>query len=157
MYVAYLFGDFERAGEAAELMRRERRNISPAPWWTRAEWCFVEGLTAVALARKDVSRRKQCVVIGKESHRNMSKWDKHSPSNCRHKQKLLEAELAGMDHSSSSASVLELYREAIEGAKCEGFVQHEALACKRASEYIEQTNDSMSAVEHRCRAWSLYL
>jgi hypothetical protein len=52
---------------------------------------------------------------------------------------------------------LALYDEAIEAASHEGFIQEEALACERASEYLERMNDLKNAVAYRSRAHSLYL
>ena len=159
VYVAYLFGDFERAGQAAEQARRASEDMTPTPWWGRADSCFVEGLAAIALARQDTSQsiRKRNLAIARTNCKTMSKWAKDCPFNFRHKQKLLEAELLGVNSAADPATVLALYNDAIEGAKLEGFVQDQALACERASDYMERTNDLKNAAAYRCRARSLYL
>jgi predicted ATPase len=157
-YTAYMFGDYERAGDIAET-RRGKMGIM-GPFWGRVQFCYIGGLIAIALARTSTSDVKKNMRIGRASCKQMSKWAESCSSNFLHKQKLLEAELSGTNPATTttkSASILALYDEAIEGANREGIIHDEALACERASEYLERMKDLKKAVAYRSRAHSLYL
>jgi hypothetical protein len=156
-YTAYIFGDYKRAGEIAETCRGTMGTMGP--FWGRVQYCYMGGLVAIALARTRKFDVKKNMRIGKASCKQMSKWAEGCSSNFRHKQKLLEAELFGthLVTKTKSASILALYDEAIEGASREGIIHDEALACERASEYLERMKDLKNAAAYRRRAHSLYL
>ena len=154
-YVAYLFGDYERANELEEEIANAKGFATC--FWGKVQVCFIRGLAAIALARENKANSKKCVKIGKESCKEMSTWARNCPSNFYHKQKLLEAELNGMDQDAYSVSVVASYDEAIEGARHEGIIHEEALACERAAEYMDRVNDSKTAAAYRYRARTLYL
>jgi len=153
-YVAYLFGDYERANELEEKIAHGSSAISC--FWGKVQVCFTRGLAAIALARTNATRRKKLLSTGKASCKEMSTWAKICPSNFAHKQKLLEAELAGTMHDAFPSSVMTLYDKAVEGARREGIVHEEALACERAAEYMERVGDSKTALAYRQRASLVY-
>ena len=155
---AYMFGDYERAGDIAETCRSIMTGTLASSFWFNVLQCYMNGLIAIALVRTRTPDVKKNLRIGRASCKQMSKWANSCPSNFWHKKKLLEAELSGTkDPATNSVTVLALYDEAIEAASHEGFIQEEALACERASEYLERMNDLKHAVAYRSRAHSLYL
>ena len=154
-YAAYLFGDYERAHELEEKI--EQTKGATLYFWGRVQVCFIRGLAAIAVARTKMTNREKYMKIGRASYREMLVWAKNCPSNFKHKQKLLEAELKGVAQDAYSPYVVASYDEAVEGARREGIIHDEALACERAAEYMERVNDPRVASAYRFRAQSLYL
>lgn len=154
-YVAYLFGDYDKAFNLEESLAHGKGFTNC--FWGKVQACLFRGLSAIALALKYPTRRKRCLRIGKDCFLEMSTWASHCPSNFRHKQKLLEAELLGTDQGADSTAVLALYDEAIECAGLEGVIHEEALCCERATEYLKRIGDSAAADDYRDRASYLYL
>ncbi len=81
----------------------------------------------------------------KASQKRLKIWAKHAPMNYRHKWQLVEAERCRVTGRPDKAAVL--YDRAIEGAREQGYVNEEALACELAGRcYLEQSRPKVARV-----------
>ncbi|MEG4252722.1 AAA family ATPase [Microcoleus sp. Pol10D4] len=78
-------------------------------------------------------KQQQYLKQVEENQQKMKYWAFHCPANYQHKYDLVEAEKARVLGQSFSA--MEYYDRAIDGAKENGYVQHEALANELAAEF----------------------
>jgi PAS domain S-box-containing protein len=67
------------------------------------------------------------------NQKQMKKWAEQSPSNFQHKYELIEAEKARVLEQTWRAA--KLYKQAIQGARKNGYIQEEALAYELAAEF----------------------
>ncbi|MEG4023844.1 AAA family ATPase [Microcoleus sp. S13C4] len=78
-------------------------------------------------------KQQQYLKQVEENQEKMKYWAQHCPMNYQHEYDLVEAEKARVLGQSFSA--MEYYDRAIDGAKENGYVQHEALANELAAEF----------------------
>ncbi|MEG4034870.1 AAA family ATPase [Microcoleus sp. S36b_A4] len=78
-------------------------------------------------------KQQQYLKQVEENQQKMKYWAQHCPMNYQHEYDLVEAEKARVLGQSFSA--MEYYDRAIDGAKENGYVQHEALANELAAEF----------------------
>jgi predicted ATPase/signal transduction histidine kinase len=101
---------------------------------TVAEYNFYYSLALLAdYPKAETSQQSQlldCVSLNQEK---MKKWAEHAPSNFQHKYQLVEAEKARVIGNNWEA--INLYDQAIQGAKQQGYIQEEALANELAAEF----------------------
>jgi len=81
----------------------------------------------------DESKQQQYLKQVEENQQKMKYWASHCPANYQHKYDLVEAEKARVLGQSFSA--MEYYDLAIDGAKENGYIHHEALANELAAEF----------------------
>jgi predicted ATPase len=81
----------------------------------------------------DKVKQKELLVQVENNQKSMKKWSQHCSENFQHKYDLVEAEKARVLGQNWEAQ--EWYEKAIQGAKCYEFIQEEALAYERASEF----------------------
>ncbi|NUP14394.1 MAG: AAA family ATPase [Polyangiaceae bacterium] len=89
-------------------------------------------LTYAAIATTaDPAQRSALLARISANQEQIAQWALDCPENFRHKHRLVAAEIARLEARSLGAT-LELYDQAIEGARDEGFLQDEAVAAELA-------------------------
>lgn len=139
LQASYLLGDLESARSAERSAGHVQAGI--LGMITSAEHVFYTALTLAASGggEPDVLSRLDALAS------QLSTWASHCPQNFCHKERLVLAERARLAGEPWRAS--QLYREAIEGAAREGFIQDEALANElRARFFLEQHDPQLAAV-----------
>ncbi|MEG4200020.1 AAA family ATPase [Microcoleus sp. Pol12A5] len=133
--VCYLFKQYEEAIEfAREALKYSgyvQSNIS------FIEHTFYYCLILLAQYAQENSgeeeKKQEYLNQVEETQKSLKNWAFHCPANYQHKYDLVEAEKARVLGQSFSA--MEYYDLAIDGAKENGYVQHEALANELAAEF----------------------
>jgi PAS domain S-box-containing protein len=77
--------------------------------------------------------RERSLTRARAQLASLEGWAKACPATHAHKHALALAELAAVEGDAATAS--EAYLQALEGASTAGFLQHEALACRRAARF----------------------
>lgn len=140
LQASYLLGDYETARRSLE-QGAKRTQAGILGMITSAEHAFYAALTLTASG--DVSQPAMAELEALSSQ--LSIWATHCPENFSHKQHLVLAERARLKGESWQA--LQLYRQAIDGAAREGFVQDEAMANElRARLFLDQNEPQLAAV-----------
>ncbi|MFT3839004.1 MAG: AAA family ATPase [Myxococcaceae bacterium] len=130
LQVAYLAGDYPAAAESSREAARVAKGVLGMV--TSAEHVFYTALTVAA--GLEPGTRAAGLEELREAARQLGVWAGHCPRNFRHQQKLLEAEIERVEGSPWQA--MKLYREAIEGAQAEGFIQVAAVANELAARFF---------------------
>ncbi|WP_330220748.1 trifunctional serine/threonine-protein kinase/ATP-binding protein/sensor histidine kinase [[Phormidium ambiguum] IAM M-71] len=107
---------------------------------------FYASLSLLALSRT-ASAKKQQKYLQKVAkyQKKMQQWAKNSPQNYLHKYELVEAEKARILGQNYKAA--EYYDRAIKGAREQGYLQEEALACELAAEfYFHQEREKVAQI-----------
>jgi PAS domain S-box-containing protein len=125
-------GDYAAAHEASE---RAQRII-----WTRpshfetAEYEFYGALSRAGLCESAAAGERRLHVEALAAHcRQLEVWAENCPENFDNRAALAGAELARIEGRDSDA--MRLYEEAIHSARDHGFVNNEAIAYERASDF----------------------
>jgi len=128
----YLAGDYAAAMDATSKLQR-------LPWNTpgvveEAEYHLYGALThAACFARAAADERSRCLDVIAAHHRQLQVWADNYPANFRDRAALVGAEIARLEGRFIDAE--HLYEQAIRSAHDNGFVQNEALAYERASDF----------------------
>jgi predicted ATPase/class 3 adenylate cyclase len=151
--LSYLFG---KPSEAVEHLREARAHVfGAAAMFPSLVFRFYDSLARLAacdgapLAEK---RRLLGAVAANRFH--LSRWARHCPTTHGHKWELVRAERARV--KGDEAAAMRAYDAAIDGARRNGFVQEEALACERAALFWKATGKSRIArtyMTDALRAW----
>ncbi|MBP0048311.1 AAA family ATPase [Marinobacterium sp. AK62] len=133
--VCYLLGEYKAAYLHTESGMALKSSISgtfTTPWLQ-----FLHGLCILALL-PDTSILQQPARIKRvrRTLRQLKKLSRHCPENHLHHLHLLQAELYRSQHQYSKA--MDLYEQAIEHARQQGFVLEEALASELAGRFYQE-------------------
>jgi PAS domain S-box-containing protein len=131
----YLAGDFAAAAEAASQAERLLW-ISQTPL-DAAEchlYCALSHAAVCDSATAD--ERQQHVEALIAHHRQLAVWAQNGPENFEHRAALVGAEIARLEGRELDA--MRLYERAIQSARANGFVHHEALAHELAGRFFLQ-------------------
>ncbi|KAB8318835.1 AAA family ATPase [Tolypothrix campylonemoides VB511288] len=79
------------------------------------------------------SEQEQFLMQVERNQEKMKYWAHHCPMNYQHKYELVEAEKARV--LGQILIAMEYYDRAIQGARVQGYIQEEAVACERAAEF----------------------
>ncbi|MEG4108156.1 AAA family ATPase [Microcoleus sp. S13_C5] len=128
----YLFKDYERSVENAKIASKY---VDPVrALMVFSEYNFYDSLARLAqYFHVAASEQEQSMTRVVENQNKMKYWAQNCPANFQHKYDLIEGEKARVLGQSFSA--MEYYDLAIDGAKENGYVQHEALANELAAEF----------------------
>lgn len=149
LQAAYLAGDPALARQCSE------RAVAALPgilgMFTAAEHLFYSALTLAALHDTAQAEDRPGLLqqIGALRDR-LAGWASACPANFRHKQALVEAELARCGDDAWQA--MQHYRAAIDGAAQEGFIQDEALANELRGRFLLGAGEPELASPHLLRA-----
>ena len=137
LQLAYLLGDYEVAGSHAALSSDFGVSVGQGVVMVPVHF-FYRGLSMTALS-----------MLGKDTRRNtrgaqrvlktLQKWSSKGNVNCLHMIKLLEAELAVIRNKPNAS---DLYKEAVNVAGRNGFLQDKGLAHYRSALFHLSKNDS---------------
>ncbi len=130
--VCYLFKDCSRAIEYSK--RAAEYANSAMGFMTVATHNFYYSLQLLALyPSAEPCEQQQYLQQVELNQEKMRLWASHAPCNFQHKCDLVEAELNRV--LGRILEAMEYYDRAIQGAKEQGYIQEEALACELAAEF----------------------
>ncbi|MEM1162578.1 MAG: AAA family ATPase, partial [Pseudomonadota bacterium] len=125
----YLFGSYRVAVREAQAARDHLSGV--------AATAAIPGYHFYAVLAELAAAQDGAVAIKAEhlvtSRALLKLWAERSPANYRHKHLLVEAEIAGIEGRFNDAR--DLYDQAIDLARENGFLLEEALACERAGRF----------------------
>lgn len=152
LQTAYLAGDYESAAECSrEAERRILKGI--LGMITSAEHVFYTALTLAAVATSS-SERSASLAQLRVLHGKLVNWAGHCPQNFAHKASLVGAEIARLDRTPGEAS--KLYRESIDEAERQKFIQDEALAHELRARFLLGEHEPAFAAVHLRSARDCY-
>jgi tetratricopeptide (TPR) repeat protein len=150
VWLSYLFGDYNRAGDFAEKILKDFSDpMSQMEELIRSLFC---GLTWLALAKETKNKKLKKLAIQQMS--KFKKWSQHAPFNCLQKLYLLKAEYAVLQKRYSKAE--RYYDEAILLSRKHGYLNDEALAQERFGIFYSDRLNIGAAHEHLTYAEELY-
>jgi diguanylate cyclase (GGDEF)-like protein/PAS domain S-box-containing protein len=130
--VLYLYGYFDRAHRGIACARK--RSIYVTTCILQTDINFYESLLITARFKKIPGKQKKEYLKRLENNqKQMKTWADNCPANFLHKYFLVEAERARI--TGKKLAAMNLYDRAIESARENKFVQHEALANERAAKF----------------------
>ncbi len=135
--LCYLFKDYYGCLENAELAAQYSHFVRNIVLFV--EHIFYYSLALIAqyanscFSEENENSKQHYLTQVEENQEKMKYWAQNCPMNYQHKYDLVEAEKARVLGQSFSA--MEYYDRAIDGAKENGYVQHEALANELAAEF----------------------
>ena len=156
MESAYLFNDLNECQEVFSQNFQHKR--SPSPMYRAQKMNMVEALIAIYLLREGlvVSSPRRTKRVARTNLRLLQKSARLCPVNFRNKATLVSAELASLARNKNREEVVGLYKESIEAASENGFINEEAIACERLSEHYQRLGDTDRAEEYMLRSCQLF-
>jgi PAS domain S-box-containing protein len=154
LVLAYLFEDYNQAVLYAEQAAQYTDPISALLVFN--EYCFYYSLallTQYAIVAPET--QEQYLAIATAHQTRMKTWATHAPMNYQHKYDLIEAEIARV--SGRFLEAMDYYDRAIQQAKKQGFVQHEAIANERAAAFYFALNRNEIAKLYMTKAHNSYI
>ena len=151
MTVAYVFNDYERADNLAQIIVKDIWTLPPGFEIVRGT--FMGAMVALAMAAKGRNVRKN-IKQAKKALKAMKRFSLSCPANCLDKKFLLEAELASV--CGKEAMAFEKYTGAITLAKENGFLFNHALANERTARFFVARGKLSDAAHYFRQACLLY-
>ncbi len=150
--LAYLFGDYVLAEQRISTCRE--LVLYPFRSFSCVNIVLYDGLTALALFRKDRRFRFRRIQLARRAIKLLSGWSNDAPINFLGKIFLLKAELAAAVGTPKAA--VHNFTCAIALSSKGGFVMLEALANERAGRYFLERRELSLAAHHFEEAHALY-
>lgn len=151
--LCYLFGEYELAyshSETGDALRSSISGTFTAPWLS-----LVNALSILALLpRTSILQQPARLQKVKKTLKRLRKLARHSPENQLHHVCLLQAELYRSQRQFSKA--MDLYEQAIEHARRQGFLLEEAMACELAGQFYLDWGKPGVARSYLQDAWERY-
>jgi hypothetical protein len=151
MIVAYVFNDYERADNLAQIAVKDIWSMPPSFEIVRGT--YMGAMVALAMAAKGENVRKN-VKQAKKALKAMKQFSLACPANCLDKKFLLEAELASV--CGKEAKAFEKFTCAIALAKENGFLFDHALANERTARFFVARGKLSDAAHYFRQACLLY-
>jgi hypothetical protein len=142
IYLLYLFGQDELAGELVESLMKVISIKRPFPSSVAVPTTFLSGLIAATMARK--KDRSKWMPIAHASRGKVKVWSEASPWNYKHMLRFIEAEIAFSEGHHEEAKVA--YDDAIRFSGEHRFIHLQALCLERAALYQMDVSGGSSAV-----------
>jgi hypothetical protein len=155
LMVVYVMNDLVASELSAVKSRQIAKEIVSS--LTASVQAFYDGLCSVALARKETGRRQRASHLkrARVCLKKLKRWETKCPENFSNKVLLVEAELASFAGNVDAA--IDKYKESIDVAGAEGFIQDQAIARERMGDAImRRSGRCMEARECFEAARSLY-
>ena len=131
-FLSYLFKDYPQSIENTKLA--EEHKIFAKALMIFSEYNFYYSLALLAnYPQVKVVEQEQYLKTVAKNQEKMKEWARHAPMNFQHKYDLVEAEKSRI--LGQPLVAMELYDRAINGAKENRYIQHEAIANERAAEF----------------------
>ena len=141
---SYLFGDFETAVSHAVKTSGYQESMTGLLGFTRHTFHYSLALLS-HYQDVDDERKKSYLEKVDKNQEKMKIWAEHAPMNFQHQYDLVEAEKSRVLGKYWKA--VELYKGAVQGAKHNGFLFHEALGCELAAKfYMTQNMDEFARI-----------
>ncbi|MGB3405575.1 MAG: AAA family ATPase [Microcoleaceae cyanobacterium] len=153
MMLCYLFEDYTQALAYAELAEQYLNAVTARI--DVALFYFYSGLTRLALVSNPrKSESKHLLKFINVVQKKLKKWANHAPMNYQHKVDLVEAEKCRILDNKLEA--MELYDQAIAGAKENEYIQEEALANELAAKFYLDLGREKVAQTYMIEAYYCY-
>jgi len=154
--INYCFGEFAKCLEIASAMHRIVKQKTALGNLHIPEFYFYYSLTLTALySSAGIREQKSYQIRLQLNQMKMLRWAKSCPENFRHKYDLVAAEQMRLRGRFREAQ--QLYHAAIEGARQNGYVQNEAIACERLALFYLDSSCKDEASFFMQRALRCYL
>lgn len=148
----YLFGMYEMALETnTELEKHIKIQMGTQ---MIADHTFYHSLILTGLMLKTKKRPLSYKRKVHSNQRKMKTWSALCPDNFKHKHDLVDAECLAVDGHFSQAAVL--YHKAMDGARENGYLNDEALACERLALFYLSHDMNHEAMVSMNRAYRCY-
>jgi PAS domain S-box-containing protein len=152
-YLNYLFGDYNQAGNYAELAAEYLDGMISTIWIP--QFCFLDSLTGLAqLTGAQADHRRRILQRVKKNQRKLKRWAHHAPFNQLHRYELVQAERHRVQGRSDLA--VGAYTRASDLALERGFIYEAALANELFSNYYRQRQENVAAVQRIRQALDQY-
>jgi PAS domain S-box-containing protein len=150
----FLSGDYAEALAAANKVK-PILSTAIADFWGQLDYCYYAALTVAALYEKasddEQTRWRELLA----AHRGqLREWAGNNPPTFADKHALVSAEIARLEGRAFDA--MQLYEQAIQSARENGFVQNEALAHEVAARFYLARGFETIAYEYLCNARNCY-
>ncbi|MBU1172039.1 MAG: AAA family ATPase [Proteobacteria bacterium] len=109
----------------------------------------------VLLRQGERNRKKKFHALIRRNQRKLLKWSHLCPENFQHKYDLVTAELEGLNGNFHKA--MEFYHAAIKGARKNGYLSDEALACEKLADFYLECDFSEEARVYIIRSHKAYV
>ncbi len=152
LVAAYLLGETEPGEMLAHLAEVKARQAGFQGAFAVPVSYFYGSL---ALLKSGLDRTPQAAGEIRENLSRLERFARLAPMNFQHKAGLIAAELARADGKEWDAA--QLYEKAIDGARRNGFVQEEALACELAASFYRERGMENAAIFHLHGAYEAYV
>ncbi|MEQ9666899.1 AAA family ATPase [Coleofasciculus sp. G2-EDA-02] len=153
LFLAYLFGDEQEAERLVWLADEYKGSVNGL--LNSVLTNFYSSLVLLSLCHSaSPSKRKRYLNKIARQQKIMQTWADYAPCNFQHKYDLVEAERAGLRGKIRQA--MEYYDRAIQGAKKQGYLQDEALAYERASNFYQRLGREEIAQTYLQKAHYVY-
>ncbi|MBW4573893.1 MAG: response regulator [Aphanothece sp. CMT-3BRIN-NPC111] len=154
LLLSYLFKDYEQAIAHALVAEKYTAYLHAMMLW--GEYNFYYSLALLArYPNVELAEQQQYMNAVAENQRRINLWAYHSPANYQHKYDLVQAEIYRV--LGDPIQAMEFYDRAITGAKTQGYIQEEALACERAAEFYLGLGREKIAQTYMNEAYSGYI
>ncbi|WP_026098450.1 trifunctional serine/threonine-protein kinase/ATP-binding protein/sensor histidine kinase [Kamptonema formosum] len=132
LILSYLFQEFDSAAENGNMAKKYLDGGTGLA--LVGAFYFYDSLARLAVAASfSKAERRRPLIKVKSNQEKMREWAQHAPVNFQHKYELVEAERARV--LGRTLEAMEYYDRAIAGAKKQGYIQEEALACELAGAF----------------------
>ncbi|HSF74691.1 MAG TPA: AAA family ATPase [Microcoleus sp.] len=132
LILCYLFCEYSQAVENATLTKNYLIQGRSAP--LEPLYYFYDSLARLATySGSNIKVQEEILKTVAVNQEKMKQWAYHAPMNYLHKYDLVQAETARLLHQLLEAE--ELYEQAIQGARENGYIQEEALAYELAAKH----------------------
>ena len=153
MFLAYLFGKFTKAIDFGDHACRYTAGVFGTYFVPTT--IFYYSLSLLAYYRDcDASMSQQHLALIEQNLDKFRSWSDFAPMNYQHKYYLLAAE--NYQNHGSKLEAMKLYDRAIAGAKANGYIQEEALACELAAKFYLDWDKEKIARVYLSDAYSAY-
>lgn len=150
----YLFGNYE---EAVVNTRQASQCEAGVPGFVTVPIRnYIESLSLLAkYPQASPEERREILVLVRGNQGTMRTWAYHAPMNHQHKYDTIEAVLAWITGEQEAAE--QLFQQAIEGARENGYIQEEALANEIAGKLCLKQNKYVTGQKFLEEALRLYI
>jgi PAS domain S-box-containing protein len=150
----FLSGDYAEALAAANKVK-PLLSTAIADFWGQLDYCYYAALTVAALYEKasddEQTRWRELLA---EHREQLREWAGNNPPTFADKHALVSAEIARLEGRALDA--MQLYEQAIQSARENGFVQNEALAHEVAARFYAARGFEVIAHEYLGKARNCY-
>ena len=155
MMESFVLGDYQLALDFSE--EAEKTLAATFGWFSISEHCFLQTLSLIQVFEtiedeNTLLEMKEKIASNSEKMQN---WSNNCEANFRFKKYLIDAELARLDGEILTA--LDLYDDAITGARQGEFIYHQAIANELAGNFWFQQGKKTIALSYLTEAHTQYL